>query len=241
MEYFKKINILIMKAIKSFLAAVILFSVIFCISSCEKREEPQQNFTPPKEQTVNKDQELKQKEEFLRIKEEQLKLWEERLMKSDPNFGETLKDTITKTPEGKDTLKSKEIVTTKEKKLNEKEKELNKRLDNPKVAINDYLEFIKRGIGDEKTFDANMTKASQVWESRSPDAFKKSYKSTKKFIVTEEPTVVSQKDGTASVKIKVKQTVTGKDGKEEEKESTVVYNLSADKNGKWKIKSNVVK
>ncbi|MCX6159878.1 MAG: hypothetical protein NTV87_00890 [Ignavibacteriae bacterium] len=230
-----------MKAIKSFLAAVILSSVIFCISSCEKREEPQQNFTPPKEQTVNKDQELKQKEEFLRIKEEQLKLWEERLMKSDPNFGGTLKDTITKTPEGKDTLKAKEIVTTKEKKLNEKEKELNKRLDNPKVAINDYLEFIKRGIGDDKTFDANMTKASQVWESRSPDAFKKSYKSTKKFIVTEEPTVVSQKDGTASVKVKVKQTFTGKDGKEEEKESTVVYNLSADKNGKWKIKSNLVK
>jgi hypothetical protein len=114
-------------------------------------------------------------------------------------------------------------------------------LDNPKVAINDYLEFIKRGIGDDKTFDANMTKASQVWESRSPDAFKKSYKSTKKFIVTEEPTVVSQKDGTASVKVKVKQTFTGKDGKEEEKESTVVYNLSADKNGKWKIKSNLVK
>ena len=55
--------------------------------------------------------------------------------------------------------------------MEEKEKELNKRLDNPKVAVNDYLEYIQRGIADSKTFDANMKKASEVWENRNADSF----------------------------------------------------------------------
>jgi hypothetical protein len=129
----------------------------------------------------------------------------------------------------------------KEKKMEDKEKELNKKVDNPKVAIGDYLEYIQRGISDSKTFDSNMKKASQVWENRDADSFKKNYKSVKKFVIVEEPKVISQKGGNAVVTVRVKQTNTGNDGKEYEKESTITYNLSADKNGKWKIKSNVVK
>ena len=123
----------------------------------------------------------------------------------------------------------------------EKEKELNKKLDNPKVAIGDYLEYIQRGISDTKAFDANMKKASQVWENRDAESFKKNYKSVKKFVIVQEPKVVSQKNGSAVVTVRVKQTNLGTDGKEYEKESTITYNLAADKNGKWRIKSNIVK
>jgi len=233
-----------MKAINYFIAAMFVLFIMVSITSCDKKEE-QKQITPQKEISSDKDQELKQKEEFLKLKEEQLKLWEEKLLKLDSNKGRTLKDTIVKTPEGKDTLKAKEKVevqeTNKEKKLKEKEKELNKKVDNPKAAIDDYLEYLQRGIGDSKTFDANMTKASQIWENRTADAFKKNYKGTKKLTITEEPSIVLQKGGTASVKVKIKQTITGKDGKEEEKETTVTYNMVADKNGKWRIKNNVVK
>ena len=86
-----------------------------------------------------------------------------------------------------------------------------------------------------------MKKASETWENRPADSFKKNYKNVKKFTVTEEPKVVSQKGGTASVNVKIKQSTVGSDGKEVEKESVVTYNLVADKTGKWRIKSNIVK
>ncbi len=232
-----------MKRTTNLIAGVVLVLLVLSISSCDKKDE-QQNVLEQKEQYANKDKELKDKEDFLKIKEEQLKQWEERLKKIDSTLIASGKDTE---PLNKDSLKTvkdsakiKEKAI-KEKKMDDKEKELNKRLDNPKVAVNDYLEFIQRGIGDTKTFDANMKKASDTWENRTADSFKKNYKNVKKFTITEEPKVVSQKGGTASVKVKVKQSTVGADGKETEKESVITYNLVADKNGKWKIKSNLVK
>ena len=53
--------------------------------------------------------------------------------------------------------------------------------------------------------------------------------------------LLNQKGGNATVKVKVKQSTIGADGKETEKESVITYNLVADKNGKWRIKSNIVK
>lgn len=228
-----------MKTYKFIIPFVFLLSFAF-LYSCNKEDDQNQQIAPQKEISSDKEKELKDKEEFLRIKEQQLREWEESLNKKDSTG--KFKD---KKIESKDSVKvAKDTTKTKtkkdDKKISEKEKELNKRLDNPVTAVNDYLEYIKRGISDNKTYDANMKKASETWESRSADSFKKSYKSTKKFIVTQEPQVVSKKDGTANVKVKVKQTQTV-NGKEEEKEITVTYNLVADKNGKWKIKSNVVK
>jgi hypothetical protein len=228
-----------MKTYKFIIPFVFLLSFAF-LYSCKKGDDQNQQITPQKEISSDKEKELKDKEEFLRIKEQQLKEWEDNLNKKDSTG--KFKD---KKIENKDSVKvAKDTSKTKKeekgKKISDKEKELNKRLDNPVTAVSDYLEYIKRGISDSKTYDANMKKASENWESRSADSFKKSYKGTKKFVVTQEPQVVSQKDGTASVKVKIKQTQTIS-GKEEEKEITVTYNLVADKSGKWKIKSNVVK
>lgn len=226
-----------MKTYKFIIPFIFLFTFVF-LNSCKKDDDQNQQIPPQKEVSSDKEKELKDKEEFLRIKEQQLREWEDNLNKKDTSgkFKKTeIKDTV---KVAKDTSK---VKTKKDdKKVSEKEKELNKRLDNPVTAVSDYLEYIKRGISDSKTYDANMKKASETWESRSADSFKKSYKNTKKFIVTQEPQIVTQKDGTASVKVKVKQTQTVS-GKEEEKEITVTYNLVADQSGKWKIKSNVVK
>lgn len=225
-----------MKTFKFIFPFILLISFVF-LYSCRK-DDDQNKIPEQKEISSDKEKELKDKEEFLRIKEQQLREWEDNLNKRDSagSFKKTdLKDS---TKVEKDTTKVKQ--KKEDKKTSQKEKELNKRLDNPITCINDYLEYIKRGISDDKTFDANMKKASETWESRSADSFKKSYKSTKKFIITQEPQVVSQKGSNASVKVKVKQTQ--KVGnKEEEKEITVTYNLVADQNGNWKIKSNVVK
>jgi hypothetical protein len=230
-----------MKKIKLLPGAVILISFVFLISSCDKKEESS-GIPSNQEQYANKDKELKDREEFLNIREKQLKDWEARLKAADSTLmaNGKLDGTQLDTAKTTDSAKIKEKAL-KEKKMEEKEKELNKKLDNPKVAIGDYLEYIQRGISDSKTFDANMKKASQVWENREAESFKKNYKSVKKFVIVEEPRVVSQKGGNAVVTVRVKQTNTGNDGKEYEKESTITYNLSADKNGKWKIKSNIVK
>jgi hypothetical protein len=227
-----------MKTFKFIIPFVFLLSFAL-LYSCKKGDDQNQQIAPQKEISSDKEKELKDKEEFLRIKEQQLREWEESLTKKDSTgkFKEKKIETKDSVKTAKDTSK---VKTKKEDKISAKEKELNKRLDNPVTCVNDYLEYIKRGISDNKTFDANMKKASESWESRSAESFKKSYKSTKKFVVTQEPSVVTQKDGTASVKVKLKQTQTV-GGKEEEKEITVTYNLVADKNGKWKIKSNVVK
>ena len=228
-----------MKTYKFIIPFIFLFTFAL-FNSCKKADDQNQQIPQQQEVSSDKEKELKDKEEFLRIKEQQLRDWEDNMNRKDSTG--KYKDKKTETQDTTKVAKDTSKVKTKkdDKKVSEKEKELNKRLDNPVTAVNDYLEYIKRGISDSKTYDANMKKASETWESRSADSFKKSYKNTKKFIVTQEPQVVTQKDGTASVKVKVKQTQTVS-GKEEEKEITVTYNLVADQSGKWKIKSNVVK
>lgn len=223
-----------MKYYRLLLAVLFLFPLLSINSCGDKGDE--EDFDKPEEYSSDKEKELRDKEEFLRIKEEELRAWEERLKAMDS----TLVDT---TAEKKDTLKVKEEETRKDKKLTEKEKELNKRLDNPKTAISDYLEYIKRGVNESGSFDKNMKDASEVWQSPSFNRFKTNYKNTKQFIVMSEPKVVSQKGSNAKVKVKVKKVdVVDKDGSKQEvsSEMTVTYNLVADKNGKWKIKNNIV-
>lgn len=216
---------------------IIFIFAITLLYSCQKKDDQAPQITPPKELSSDKEKELKDKEEFLKLKEQELKAWEDRLKKQDTTgISKTKKEIKDSVKTAKDTSK----VKTKKDKIAEKEKELNKKFGNPKTAIHDYLEFIQRGISDTKNFDDNMKKASQMWESRNAESFKKSYKGVTKFIVEAEPETVSQKGNVASVKVKIKQTST-KNGKDEEKESTVTYNLVADNNGNWKIKSNIVK
>jgi|WetSurMetagenome_2_1015567.scaffolds.fasta_scaffold34214_2 hypothetical protein len=219
------------------------FIFIFIITlfySCQKKDEQSSQINPPQELSSDKEKELKDREEFLNLKEQKLKEWEDKLSKQDStgvlkDNKDLKKDTVSTV---KDTSKVK--VKTKKEKLEEKEKELNKRLGNPKSTIHDYLEYIQRGISDTKNFDGNMQKASELWESRNAESFKKNYKGVSKFVIENEPETISQKGNTASVKVKVKQT-TSKNGKNDEKEVIVTYNLVADKNGNWKIKNNIVK
>lgn len=219
--------------IKNLLFTAIFVSAII-IAGCNKKEEQPQTFIPPPQETSSdKEKELKEKEEFLRLKEEELK-------KLGIPDSTQIKDSITAV---KDSLKIKKESKVKEeqkKKFTEKEKELNKKFGDPKTAVRDYLEFIKRGVTDGGSFDGNMKKATEVWDGASLDRFKANYKNTKKFVLMTDPELVSQKGSTAVVRVKVKKTDKVKD-KEVESDMTVTYNLVADSNGKWKIKSNTVK
>lgn len=200
------------------------------VSSCgEKKEEPV--FVPPNQEfSADQDQEQKAKEEFERLK----KL--EEMQRGDSNKPVT-PDTIISLQ--KDSVKT-DTAKPKEKKVDpktlQKEKELNKKLTNPKTTIDDYLEYIKRGVSEDGNFDKNMKRASELWDGRGVNTFKKAYKDTKKFSIISEPEVVTQKGNTAKVKVKVKQT----DKNNKESEIIVTYNLVADNTGKWKIKNNVV-
>ena len=203
--------------------------LVLCITiySCEKKEE-QQTFIPPQQETnVDKDKELKEKEEFERLK----------------NLQDTLKDSLTSEADTarseNDTLNTSEGKKDDKKKFVQKEKELNKRLDNPKTAITDYIEFLKRGTSEGGNFEQNMKKANDLWETGNLNRFKANYKSTKKLIVVEEPKVISQKGNEATVQVRLKK-VDDKNGKNEETDMIVKYNLVADSKGKWKIKNNVV-
>lgn len=221
---------------KNLLFTAIFFSLLI-IAGCNKKEEQPQTFIPPPQETSSdKEKELKEKEEFLRLKEEELK----KQGLQDTVKKEIKKDSISATT--KDTSKTKTQIKKEEqkKKFTEKEKELNKKFSDPKASVKDYLEFIKRGVSEEGSFDGNMKKANEVWDGSSLDKFKANYKNTKKFVMLTEPELVSQKGSTAVVKVKVKKTDKVK-SKEVESDLTVTYNLVADANGKWKIKSNTVK
>jgi len=217
----------------------LLLALVMIVSGCNKKQEEQQTFIPPPQETSSdKERELKEKEEFLRLKEEELK--KQGIQPVDSSKEVAHKDSITTT--AKDTTKVKKDTKKEEqkKKFTEKEKELNKKFGDPKTAVKDYLEFIKRGVSEEGSFDGNMKKASEVWDGSSLAKFKSNYKDTKKFVVVAEPEIVSQKGSNATIKVKVKKTDKVK-GKDVESDLTVTYNLVADSNGKWKIKSNNVK
>lgn len=225
-----------MKYLSKFTLLLITLSLLINFG-CNKEDKRDVSFEPPKEYSSDKERELSVKEEMLNQRQKELDERERNL---------NIKDSILTAREltlneGKIDTTSKHDVTkkeNKEKKNLEKEKELNKRLDNPKNTIQDYLEYIKRAV-EGGNFDENMKKASDQWEGRSVESFKKSYKNVKKFSRLEEPVVLSQKGNTAKVRVKVKQ-VEVKDNKEVESTLTVIYNLVADKNGKWKIKGNII-
>lgn len=212
--------------LKKFLYIGVLV-LCFSVYSCEKKEEPQ-TFIPPQQETnVDKEKELKEKEEFERLK----------------NLQDTLRDSLTSETDTAqtetDTLNSSEGKKDDKKKFVQKEKELNKRLDNPKTAITDYIEFLQRGTSEGGNFEQNMKKANDLWETGNLNRFKTNYKSTKKLIVVEEPKVISQKGNEATVQVRLKK-VDDKNGKSEETDMIVKYNLVADSKGKWKIKNNAV-
>ncbi len=205
---------------------------VLLISSCGKKEE-QQVFVPPGQETKkDPEQERLEREEFERLK---------RLESGDSaSFKDTVSSGIdTSSAISTDTSSSVTEKKQDKKKLVQKEKELNKRLDNPKVAINDYIELLQRGTSDNGSFEQNMKKASDQWEKSNIDRFKRNYKDTKKIIVVEEPKVISQKDGDAVVDVRIKK-IDNKDGKEVETNMTVRYVLAADSKGKWKIRANKV-
>lgn len=214
-----------------------IFFTLLIIAGCNKKEEQPQTFIPPPQETSSdKERELKEKEEFLKLKEEELKK---------QGLQDTVKSDIKKDSIAaiiKDTSKTKTQIKKEEqkKKFTEKEKELNKKFSDPKAAVKDYLEYIKRGVSEDGSFDGNMKKANEVWDGNSLTKFKANYKNTKKFIMLTDPELVSQKGSTAVVKVKVKKT-DKVNSKDVESDLTVTYNLVADANGKWKIKSNTVK
>lgn len=195
------------------------------IQSCGKKDEPQTFIPPQQEATVDKEKENREREEFERLKR----------MNNDSS---AIQDSAL----AKDTSKTKSDTSetavnqkTDKKKFVQKEKELNKRLDNPKTTITDYIEFLKRGTSEGGNFEQNMKKANELWESNNLERFKSNYKNTKKLIVLEEPKVISQKGNEAVVEVKIK-----KIDQKQELEMTVKYNLVADNKGKWKIKNNIV-
>ncbi len=212
---------------------VMLFTCGMLLSSCKKKEEPQQTFIPPPQQESSADieKQKKEKEEFDRLKQEEL------------NKTKGQPDTITnkKVVTLGDTVKIKTKEVKKDnKKFTEKTKELNAKFGNPKTAIKDYLEFIKRGTSGDGSFDKNMKNANDAWTGSTTEKFKSNYKNTKKFVVVTEPELVSQSGNNATVKVKIKKVDKVKD-KDVESDLTVTYNLVADKDGKWKIKGNTVK
>lgn len=216
---------------EKFFSKLILFIFIVSIlQSCGKKEE-QQTFIPPnQDSTVDKEKERKEREEFERLKN----------LQNGGSDSTKLKDSLSAAA---DSLKAKsdsaKTQTNDKKKFVQKEKELNKRLDNPQVAINDYIEFLKRGTSEGGNFEQNMKKASDQWQTPNLNRFKSNYKNTTKLTVLEEPRVISQKGNEAVVEVKLKKT-DKKNNKTEDTEMTVRYNLVADAKGKWKIKSNTV-
>lgn len=209
---------------KIFPVIFIFFFAVMLLQSCGKKEEPQ-TFIPPNQENVDKEKERKEREEFERLKN----------LQNGTDSSSMASDTLKTNSDSTKTANQK----TEKKSLVEKEKELNKRLDNPKNAITDYLELLKRGTGEGGNFEKNMTKASQQWTSSDVNRFKANYKNTKKIIILEEPKIISQKGNEATVEVRIKK-VDNVNNKDQELEMIVKYNLIADSKGKWKIKDNTV-
>ncbi|MBK8984195.1 MAG: hypothetical protein IPM38_18220 [Ignavibacteria bacterium] len=222
-----------MNKIKYFFRAfVIAFSLTAVFISCDKKEEAQ--YTPPEEEiTIDKEKELREREEF-----ERLKRLQEGITDSSIADADSLLSLTDSAKAINDSLKKIKAAEDK-KKMVQKEKELNKRLDNPEIAIKDYIEYLKRGTGEGGNFEQNMKKASGLWQNSNLKRFTSNYKNTKKITTLEEPKVISQKGNEAVVEVKIKKADL-KNDKEEESVMTVRYNLIADNNGKWKIKNNTV-
>ena len=209
------------------LMAFAISSFSFSCNKEQKQEQPQTNVQ--QEQYVDKEKQLKEKEELLRIKEESLNAREQAIFKKEQELGMRPDSTLA---DSKDSTKIKE----KEKKEKKIEKELNKRLDNPTETVNTYIEYLQRAISDPGKYNENIKKANSLWQSDRLNLLTSSYKNTDKITIVNEPTIVTNKDNKSTVRVKIKKS--DKDNKETS--MTVTYNLVADKNGKWKIKNNVI-
>jgi hypothetical protein len=209
------------------LMAFAISSFSFSCNKEQKQEQPQNNVQ--QEQYVDKEKQLKEKEELLRIKEESLNAREQAIFKKEQELG--IRPDTTSTG-AIDSTKIKE----KEKKEKKIEKELNKRLDNPTETVSTYIEYLQRAITDPGKYDDNIKRANELWQSDRLKLLQSSYKNTEKITILNEPTAITNKDNKATVRVKIKKT--DKDNKETN--MVVTYNLVADKNGKWKIKNNVI-
>jgi hypothetical protein len=226
---------------KIFLSCLTLtFLISLSFFGCNKEQKQDQTqINPPAEQFVDKEKELKEREEVLKIREENLNAREQIIIKKEQELG--LKADTTKT----ETKTTDTIATTttqkddKKKKNDKKEKELNKKTDNPQETISEYIEDLKRAITNPDKYNDNMKKANDLWAKDRLGVLKSSYKNTKKISVVTAPSVISNKNNKATIKVKIKKT---DNVNNQEKESTinVTYYLSADSNGKWKINSNVI-
>lgn len=218
--------------LKKFCFLFLTTLTILIIESCGKKEEPE-TFVPPQQETnIDKEKEEKEREEFERLKKLQSGELDSAAA-NDPTLSAS--DTSNLKLDSAKKISEKKVA----KKLVQKEKELNKRLDNPKSTINDYIEFLQRGTSEGGNFEQNMKRASNLWESGNLNRFKSNYKNTKKLVVLEEPKVISQKGNVATVEVKIKK-IDIKNNTDEEMEMTIKYNMVADSNGKWKIKNNTV-
>lgn len=227
--------------IKKFILSIVVITFIVILNGCDKGDETdqsqQQNST---EQYTDKEKEMQVREEMLNQRIKEVEERERNLNIRDSILNsKSVEMNVENLNDSMKIAQEKKNLEEKKKKSEEKEKELNKRLDNPKETISDYIQYIQRGI-EGSNFEENMKKASQQWENRSTESFKSSYKGVKKFTTIEDPKVLKQEGKTAKVKVKIKQVRAGNDGKDTEEILTVTYNLVADKNGKWKIKSNVL-
>lgn len=216
---------------KFFFIVIIFIFLIVIFQSCGRKEEPQTFIPPNQDSIVNKEKERKEREEFERLKNLQNGIMDSARLHDSLLIADTSKMKS-------DTSKI-SGQTENKKKFVQKEKELNKRLDNPSAAITDYIEFLKRGTSEGGNFELNMKKASELWQSPNVERFKSNYKNTTKLTVLEEPKVISQKGNEAVVEVKLKKT-DKKNGKSDDTEMTVKYILVADSKGKWKIKDNTV-
>lgn len=227
---------------KKIIFSIIALIFIVVLFGCDKGDESgQQNFQQTQtEQYADKEKELQVREEMLNQRSRELDERERNLNIRDSILNsQSVEMNVENLSDSMKLAQEKKKLEEKKKKTEEKEKELNRRLDNPKETITDYIQYIQRGI-EGSNFDENMKKASQQWENRSVESFKNSYKGIKKFTTIEDPQVLKQEGKTAKVRVKIKQVKAGNNGKDAEEVITVTYNLVADKNGKWKIKSNIL-
>lgn len=211
---------------------IIAISGSVILSSCGKKEEQQAYIPPGSEIKKDPEQERLEREEFERLK--RLETGDTASVSDTSSSGADTSSVKSDTASASDNNKRQE-----KKEMVQKEKELNKRLDNPKIAVNDYIEFLQRATSESGSFEQNIKKADAQWQKSNLERFKRNYKDTKKIVVLDEPKVISQNNDEAVVEVKIKK-IDMKSEKEVESEMTVRYILAADSKGKWKIKDNKV-
>jgi len=228
----------------NYIKIISIIAVFAGFIGCTKKDEDVSQNKSNIQYLADKEKELNDREAKIKLKEIELEEREKKLGvdNSTTKNTSTPVDTAGMTQQGKDSLKIAEKKKKEEQKKEKKkeiQQEITKKFENPTSTVKDYYEYIQRGINEKGNFDANMKKAQKYFPSRSADKLKSNYKNTKNFSVLEEPKVLAQKDGTATVVSKVQQ-VSTVNNQDVTKTYTVTYNLTANKNGEWVITGNTV-